>query len=483
MSSEIKILLIEDEEYDINRIKNTIKNFESRIRINEIVSNGIEAIELLKKNKENYDVVIMDYQIAGGLMGEELIHKIKEIDSCLQIIVITKMTINASDYDFANKLIKSGAFWYCTKYPSYIEDHIYQPTDFILSIFNAYEKYLLERKYLNSSKKFISNVENILKQRQIYGNSPEIQMIKEDIKKCAESEMNVLITGSSGTGKELVGYNIHYQSDRKFENFVTINCGSIPNDLVESELFGYESGAFTGAKKAKPGLFEIANNGTVFLDEITELPLQAQVKLLRFLQEGEIEKIGRTEKIRVNVRIIAATNKNILEEVKAKKLREDLYYRLNVIQIFVPELKHRTGDVKILLDHFLQKMSSDMGKNKPKVEKDALDLFSKYPWPGNVRELKNVVQRLLFRGSDVITHKQAEIALGLIEFGQNMNNEKSITFPDIEEVYSLKEMEKVVREKYFQYVRKYSESDSDAAKKLGLAPSNFYRMSKELGLK
>jgi len=195
-----------------------------------------------------------------------------------------------------------------------------------------------------------------------------------------------------GTGKELVAFNIHYTSDRKYENFVIINCGSLPSQLVESELFGYEKGAFTGADKKKLGLFEIANHGTIFLDEITELPLPAQVKLLRVIQEGEIEKIGRTEKIKVDVRIIAATNRNVEEEVKEKRFREDLYYRLNVLPIFVPDLKKRVTDIPLLIDYFLSSISIDMSKDKPEIPDETMKVFLNYEWPGNVRELKNVVE-------------------------------------------------------------------------------------------
>jgi len=479
----INILLIEDEDYDVRRVMNTIKPFEDRIKVVDTVSNGKAALELLHSKKGQYDITIMDYQIAGGIMGEELIQKIKEIDASIQIIVITKMTINISDYNFANKLIKAGAFWYCTKYPGDIEDFIYQPTDFIMSIFNAHEKCLLERERFRSYQKMHRNVEDTLIQKRMIGESQIMVELKEEIKKFANSNVNTLIRGSSGTGKELVAYNIHYRSDRKYENFIIINCGSLPSQLVESELFGYEKGAFTGADKKKLGLFEIANHGTIFLDEITELPLQAQVKILRVIQDGEIEKIGRTEKIKVNVRIIAATNKNIEEEVKEKRFREDLYYRLNVLPIFVQDLKKRTSDILLLIDYFLSNISIDMGKDKPEIPDETMRIFLNYEWPGNVRELKNVVQRMLFSSEARITPLQAKRALGITEtatpntefgFGDMFNTENIIP---------LKDMEKVLRERYFKFVRINSESDTDAAKKLGLAPPNYYRMAKELGLK
>lgn len=482
-SKNINILLIEDEDYDVRRVLNTIKPFEDRIKVVDIVSNGKAALELLKTKKGQLDVVVMDYQIAGGIMGEELIQRIKEIDVTIQIIVITKMTINITDYNFANKLLKAGAFWYCTKYPGDIEDFIYQPTDFIMSVFNAHEKCLLERERFRSYQKMNRNVEDILMQKKIIGESPIMLELKDEIKKFANSNVNTLIRGASGTGKELVAYNIHYRSERKYENFIIINCGSLPSQLVESELFGYEKGAFTGADKKKLGLFEIANHGTIFLDEITELPLQAQVKLLRVIQDGEIEKIGRTEKIKVDVRIIAATNRNIEEEVKEKRFREDLYYRLNVLPIFVPDLKKRTSDIPLLIDYFLSNTSIDMGKDKPEIPDETMQIFLNYEWPGNVRELKNVVQRMLFSSEAVITPYQAKRALGMQE---NFQSNSEFGFGDLfnkENIIALKDMEKIIRERYFKFVRLNSESDTEAAKKLGLAPPNYYRMAKELGLK
>ncbi|MBK7379869.1 MAG: sigma-54-dependent Fis family transcriptional regulator [Ignavibacteriales bacterium] len=483
INKKIQILLIEDEEYDVRRVKNTVQPFEDNIIISDIVSNGKSAIDLLTLKKDLFDIVIMDFQIAGGIMGESLIQKIKEIEPSIQIIVITKMTINISDYNFANRLLKAGAFWYCTKYPGDIEEYIYQPTDFILSIFNAYEKCLLERERSRSNAKLVKNVEDVLIQKRIIGSSQVISQLKSEIGKYAQSNVNTLIRGASGTGKELVAYNIHYRSQRKLENFVVINCGSLPNDLVESELFGYEKGAFTGADKKKLGLFEIANNGTVFLDEITELPLQAQVKILRVIQDGEIEKIGRTEKLRVDVRVIAATNRNIEEEVKAKRFREDLYYRLNVLPIYVPELKNRKEDIPLLTDYFLSMFSVDMGKDKPVIPQETIEIMTNYDWQGNVRELKNVIQRFLFTDQSVITPAIAKRAIGIIDPISGIDSSDEYKFFTPNKIIPLKEMEKILREKYFKFVRENTSSDTEAAKQLGLAPPNYYRMCKELGLK
>ncbi|MCC6550037.1 MAG: sigma-54-dependent Fis family transcriptional regulator [Ignavibacteriaceae bacterium] len=479
----INILLIEDEEFDVRRVTNTISPFADKIKITKYVSNGKAALEYLEQNKSEIDLVIMDYQISGGIMGEELIYKIREVDSSIQIIVITKMTINLTDYHFANRLIKAGAFWYCTKYPGDIEEFIYQPTDFVLSIFNAYEKARLERERLRSIQKIKRSVSDILLQKKIIGSSPVMTELKNDIDRIAKSNINILIKGASGTGKELVAHNIHYRSARKYENFIVVNCGSLPEQLVESELFGYEKGAFTGADKKKAGLFEIADKGTIFLDEITELPLFAQVKLLRVIQEGEIEKIGRTGTMKVDVRVIAATNRNIEQEVKERRFREDLYYRLNVLPVQVPDLKKRADDIPEIIEHFLFNLSADMGREKPDITPEAMESLIAYDWPGNVRELKNVVQRMLFSAENTITPALVQKALGIaLHDDPGINNELKGLF-DPENILPLKEIESAFRERYFRFVREHSQSDSEAAKKLGLAPPNYHRMMKELGLK
>ena len=482
-NKKISVMLIEDEEFDVQRIRKTISPFADKIKIKDVISNGNSAIELLEQNKNKYDVIIMDYQIAGGLMGERLIRRIKQIDSTLQIIVVTKMTINMTDYDFANKLLEAGATWYCTKYPGDIEDFIYQPTDFILNLFNAYEMKRLEQERRNSNKKLQKNVQDILAKKQIIGVSPAMKRLGEQLNQCAETNSNVLIIGASGTGKELVAANIHYTGDRKFENFIPINCGSLPDNLIESELFGFEKGSFTGAGSGKLGLFEIANKGTIFLDEITELPLSAQSTLLRVIQEGEIDKIGRTKKIKVDVRVIAASNKNLKEEVQKKQFREDLYYRLNVVSLFVPPLTQRREDIPLLIDHFMNVFANDMNRTIPTISEQAMNILKRYDWHGNVRELQNIVQRLLLLGEKNIAEKHVNTALGLAAESDSASYLQLQKLLAENKIIPWREIEKKVRREYFEYVRECTSSDAEAARKLGLAPPNYHRMCKELGLK
>lgn len=481
MNDHIHILLIEDEEYDVTRVRRTIAPFTENIHIDKVVAEGQEALTWLNVNSNRVDVVIMDFQIAGALNGEMLIRRIKEVRPELQIIVITKMTVNISDFDFANRLLEAGAMWYCTKYPGDIESYIYQPTDFILSILNAYHKKKLEQDKNQSRRKLVDNINQKLQDKPFIGASAAIEKLRQQVRKVADSDSNVLIYGESGTGKELVANHIHYLSSRKLEQLVTINCGSLPNDLIESELFGYERGAFTGAQKQKAGLFEIADKGSIFLDEIGELPLNAQVKLLRVLQEGELDKIGRTERIRVDTRVIAATNRQLRQLVEQKSFREDLFYRLNVITIQIPPLRERAEDIPAYLNFFMKKFSTSMKVAVPEITSRGLNYLMNYHWPGNIRQLQNVIQRLLFMTEALVDEEQVVEALGTVITSRQPGN---FGLPQTAaEIREWKETEKTYRKAYFQKVRSLAGSDAEAARMLGLAPPNFHRMCRELGMK
>jgi two-component system response regulator AtoC len=475
----INLLIIEDESYDVNRIKRTLEPFSDRLKIKKVVADGQSALDLLSKNEEEYDVIIMDYQIVGPLTGEKLIRKIKMIDPFIQIIVITKMTINVTDFEFANKLIEAGAMWFCTKYPADIKEYVYQPTDLLLSILNAYEKKRLKLEGSKSNSQLNKSINNILNEKKIIGESPAVKRLSKQIEKAAQQDATVLISGASGTGKELVATHIHYLSRRKFENFVSINTGSIPQELVESELFGFEKGSFTGAVGSKKGLFEVANNGTIFLDEIDELSVSSQVKLLRVLQEGELDKIGRTGKVKVNVRIIAATNIDLDKAVQEKKFRQDLFYRLNVINIYTPTLRERIEDIPLLTEYFICKYSNQMSISVPKIKSEALDALQSYEWPGNIRQLQNVIQQILISCDSEIKKDDVLNVLGSKKVGTVAGPE--FWFGD--KILTWKEMENIFRWRYFNYVKEKTKSESEAARKLGIAPSNFYRMCNKLGMK
>lgn len=480
IDKKINLLLIEDETYDVNRVKRTLEPFNDKMCIQKVVSDGQSAIDLISDNPDEFDVVIMDYQIVGSLTGEKLIRRIKSIDPFIQIIVITKMTINVTNFELANDLIKAGAMWFCTKYPSDIRDYIYQPTDLLLSIMNAYEKKRLSLEKSKSNFQLDKSVSNILSQKPIIGKSPAVKKLIKQIEKATQQDVTVLISGASGTGKELVATHIHYNSRRKFENFVSINAGSIPEDLIESELFGFEKGSFTGAMQSKKGLFEQANNGTLFMDEIGELPMTSQVKLLRVLQEGEIDKIGRTEKIKVNSRIISATNQDLEKAVEEKKFRSDLFYRLNVIYIYTPTLLERIEDIPELAEYFIDHFSKQMSIYKPEISREALEVLQSYDWPGNIRQFQNVIQRVLLSTEDEI---KKDDLIAVMSTSKNTGTVAGPKFSFGDEILEWKEMENIFRWRYFNYVKEKTKSESEAARLLGIAPSNFYRMLNKLGIK
>jgi len=335
---------------------------------------GKEALRML--NDTIYDLIVSDVQMPG-MNGIELLRNVKEVCPDTTVIMITAYASTESGVE----AMKAGAYDYITK--------PFKVDEIKLIIKNALDKKRLE-------------VENLLLKREfrerysfagILGSSPEMLRVYDLIEKIGPTKTNVLIEGESGTGKELVAKAIHFQSPRRDKPFVTITCGAIPDGLMESELFGHMKGSFTGAIANKAGLFEMADGGTVFLDEIGELPLLIQVKLLRVIQERSFRRVGGTEDITVDVRVISATNKTLEEEVKKGNFREDLYYRLNVLQIRMPPLRERLSDVPILALHFLDKYAKEHGKDVKGITTVAMRILEGYSYPGNVRELENVIER------------------------------------------------------------------------------------------
>ncbi len=322
------------------------------------------------------DLVIMDIRMPK-MDGITVLERIKEIAPETIVIMITAF----ASTDTAVRAMKKGAYDYITK-PFKIDE-------IKLIIHNALEKKALEKENILLKRL----VETKYSFDNIIGQSPKMLAIYELMEKVAPTKTNILITGESGTGKELVAKAIHFNSPRKEKAFVTLNCGAIPENLLESELFGHMKGAFTGAMYNKRGLFELADGGSIFLDEIGELPLSMQVKLLRILQDKEFTRVGGTEPIKVDVRIISASNKDLEKAVREKKFREDLYYRLNVIQIKLPLLRERKEDIHLLTDHFFKKYAQELGKDIREISSDAMKLLVNYDYPGNVRELQNIIER------------------------------------------------------------------------------------------
>jgi two-component system response regulator PilR (NtrC family) len=374
---EDKILVVDDEQSMREFLDIMLKKEGYKV---SLASNGEEVLRLIEK--DIFDLVLLDIRMPK-MDGIAVLKKIKASSPETVVIMITAY----ASADTAIKAMKEGAYDYITK-PFKVEE-------IKLIIKNALEKKNLQKEniLLKQLVKDRYHFENII------GQSPKMQALYELLEKVAPTKTNILITGESGTGKELAAKAIHYNSARKDKPFVTLNCGAIPESLIESELFGHMKGAFTDAIATKKGLFEIADEGTIFLDEISELPLLMQVKLLRVLQDREFKRVGGTEDIRVDVRIIAATNKDLEEAVRDKRFREDLFYRLNVIQIKLPPLRERKEDIPLLAAHFLKKYSVELNKNITRISPDALQLMLDYGYPGNVRELQNIIERAVALGN------------------------------------------------------------------------------------
>jgi len=366
-----KILVADDEKSMREFLEIMLRKEGYRVTL---ASNGEEAVRWAER--EIFDLALLDIRMPK-VDGLSALKKIKTLSPETVVIVITAF----ASADTAIRAMKEGAYDYITK--------PFKVDEIKLIIRNALEKKNLEKENLL--------LKQVVQERYHFGNivgqSPKMLELYRLLEKVAPTKTNILITGESGTGKELVAKAIHYNSPRKDKPFVTLNCGAIPESLIESELFGHMKGAFTDAVSTKKGLFEVADEGTIFLDEISELPLMMQVKLLRVIQDKEFKRVGGTEDIRVDVRIISATNKDLEEAVREKRFREDLFYRLNVIQIKLPPLRERKEDIPLLADHFLKKYCEELGKSITRISPEALQFLMNYDFPGNVRELQNIIER------------------------------------------------------------------------------------------
>lgn len=375
-----RILVIDDEK----SIRNTLKEIlEYESYLVDLAADGAEGLEMI--GKEKYDIILCDIKMPR-MDGIELLDKLFAITSDTPVIMIS----GHGSVDTAVEAIKKGAF-----------DFIEKPLDLnrlLITIRNAMDKSKLitETKVL---KKKVSKTYDMV------GESGAIRKIKEMIDKVAPTDARVLITGENGTGKELVARWIHEKSHRSGGPFVEVNCAAIPSELIESELFGHEKGSFTSAIKQRIGKFEQADSGTLFLDEIGDMSLSAQSKVLRALQENKITRVGSDKDIKVNVRIIAATNKNLKKEIENNAFREDLYHRLSVILINAPALNERKEDIPLLADHFITMICDEYGMPKKKITGAAIKELQKINWTGNIREFRNVVERLIILGSNEITDK------------------------------------------------------------------------------
>ncbi|MCU0377603.1 MAG: sigma-54 dependent transcriptional regulator [Bacteroidales bacterium] len=375
-----RILVIDDEKSIRNTLKDVLEYEKYDVDLAEDGATGIDMF-----SQGSYHAVLCDIKMAK-MDGIEVLQRLFDISSDVPVIMIS----GHGNIDTAVDAIKKGAF-----------DFLEKPLDLnrlLITLRNA-----LERGSLITQTKVLKK--QVSKRFEIIGNSPAILMVKEMIDRVAPTEARVLITGANGTGKELVAHQIHEKSNRSKGPFVEVNCAAIPSELIESELFGHEKGSFTSAIKQRIGKFEQASGGTIFLDEVGDMSLAAQAKVLRALQENKITRVGSDKDIHVDVRVIAATNKNIREEIDRNNFREDLYHRLSVILIHVPTLNERAEDIPLLADHFNNLICSEYGMGRKKIMSNAITELQKIKWTGNIREFRNVLERLIILCPEEITGK------------------------------------------------------------------------------
>jgi DNA-binding NtrC family response regulator len=381
-----KILIIEDEAA-IRRVLKKIISEENDAYDVEEAEDGLRGVEMIL-NKD-YDLVLCDIKMPK-MDGVEVLEKVKKVKPEIPIVMIS----GHGDLDTAVNTMRLGAFDYISKPPDL--------NRLLNTVRNALDKKELVVENKRLKKKVSKNYEMI-------GESPEISHIKEIIEKVAITDARVLITGPNGTGKELVAHWLHEKSDRSKAPMIEVNCAAIPSELIESELFGHVKGSFTGANKDRAGKFEAANGGTIFLDEIGDMSLSAQAKVLRALQESKISRVGSDRDIKVNVRVVAATNKDLKKEIEAGRFREDLYHRLAVILIKVPALNERREDIPLLVAFFSSKIAKEQGTPLKSFSKSALKKLQTYDWTGNIRELRNVVERLIILGEKEVSENDVTL--------------------------------------------------------------------------
>lgn len=382
-----KVLIVEDEKA-ISGVLHSILSDELTDYEILVAEDGLEAYKLLEK--DDFALIISDIKMPK-LSGTELLKQALQLKPETTFVMIS----GHADIDTAVTALKDGAY-----------DFISKPIDInrlITSVRNALDRKNLVQKANTLQKENTQLKRKVNKKYQMIGTSAALSKIQEMIEKVAPSDARVLITGPNGAGKELVAHAIHAQSDRNRGPMVEVNCAAIPSELIESELFGHVKGSFTGAIKDKQGKFELANGGTIFLDEIGDMSLVAQAKVLRALQESKVSPVGSDKEIKVDVRVIAATNKDLKKEIEQGKFREDLFHRLSVIEIHVPALDERKEDIPLLVDHFAHAIADEQGNAVKAFEKKAIETLQSFSWTGNIRELRNVVERLIILGANPVT--------------------------------------------------------------------------------
>ncbi|MFA4844251.1 MAG: sigma-54 dependent transcriptional regulator [Candidatus Margulisiibacteriota bacterium] len=450
MNTRPKILVVDDEKSMRDSMHMLLRDRYEVL----LAENGRDAIKLVKQH--TIDLVLLDIRLPE-IDGLEVLRLIKGIDDSIEVIMVTAVITVGR----AVEAIHAGAYDYLTK-----------PFD-IGALTEQVEKIIEKRALSKENVSLKRLIESDYQFERIVGKSQAIREVFRVIGDVANSNATVLITGESGTGKELVARAIHNRSPRQAKLFVALNCAAIPENLLESELFGHEKGSFTGAVERQIGKFEIASGGTIFLDEIGSLPLPMQAKILRVIQEKELERLGGSRPIPVDVRIIAASNANLREEIKQRRFREDLFYRINVIPIVLPPLRERREDIGLLAEHFLRKYNREFARKLPGFRKETLALLAAYDWPGNVRELENLVERL------VVLTKSGQI--GSEKLPPEIRGELAC-LPGANEVRLNSALKKFESEFIKQALEKAGGNKGDTAKQLGIHRNTLRNLEKKLKL-
>ncbi|KAB2878770.1 sigma-54-dependent Fis family transcriptional regulator [bacterium] len=458
-SNQFKILVIED---NATMREGIVEVLKPQYTV-ECSSNGQDGLTLIRK--QYFDVVITDYKMSA-LDGIKVLKNVKEISPETEVILITAF----GTVDIAVEAMKLGASDFITK--------PFSPDELLLKL-NKILKVYQERRLFVKTDEENKYLREVIRDKynfgEIVGSSPRMKDIYELVRKSSETDSSVVIFGESGTGKELIARAIHYNSSRKDKPFIKVNCAALTETLLESELFGHEKGSFTGAIKTKKGRFELADTGTLFLDEIGDITPNVQVKLLRVIQEQEFERVGGEVTLRVNTRIIAATNRNLLDGVKKGVFREDLYYRLHVIPILLPPLRDRKEDIILLTEFFIHKIEKDTGK-KIKVEQGIHEILQKYHWPGNVRELENIIERAVAL-ADHNTLTPADFSMI-----QNAEREFLLNLEDVESAGLDAMLEQIEKSMIEKALDKSGGTRTEAARILGIKTSAFYYKLEKYGL-
>ena len=448
----VKILVVDDKE-NIRKSLKMILEYEGYTFLE--AANGEEALEMLDETV-GLDLILLDIQLPG-MNGLEVLLELKKKPYSPEVIMIS----GHGTVQTAVEATKLGAF-------DFIEKPLHR------------ERVLLSTQHAINQKRLEWDCKDLRKKAEkrysLIGNHPLMKKLWEQVLKIAPTNATILIFGESGTGKELIARAIHENSSRKNEAFIQVNCAAIPEELIESELFGHIRGAFTGATEKKKGKFELADGGTIFLDEIGDMSLKTQAKVLRVLEEGEVQKVGSSKTGKVDVRVIAATNKNLEKEIKEGNFREDLYFRLNVVPLNSPPLREKKEDIPMLIDYFNKNFVKENNFKEKKFTEDTIEVMVKYPWKGNVRELKNIVERIIIMtDSDTVVKK---------DLPEQIKGESTVYFPEADKVKSLKVFRDLAEKEFI--LAKLEESDwniSQTAREIDTPRSNLYKKLEQFGIK